>query len=236
MIGMGSGAWIDEFVMEAKKLDTKTNVVIARKIVKRGYTGSRKWKTHCSNSKIEKYLLTQIEDGIKNYSVSQTPPVDSQGTTTTVPIDLAKSAAGKYVNKYKPRDYCELKADGTFYSVDTGIVFTGKYNISGETITLNLSNGGSYQFPFRENLIIGSGGRPFTKTEESQAASSTPSEIIGNADVLLMVEAKFTEAVIISKIKNSKCKFDTSINELIKLKKAGVSDAIVQVMTEISSK
>ncbi len=153
MIGMGSGAWMDEFLMEAKKLDTKTTVVIARKIVQRGYTGSREWKTHCSNSKIENYLLTQIEDELKNYSASQTTPTEIQGTT-----------------------------------------------------------------------------------DEHQSVPCIPSEIIGNAEILSMVEAKFTDMVIISKIKNSQCKFDTSISELIKLKKSGVSDAVVQVMTEMPSK
>jgi cobalamin biosynthesis Co2+ chelatase CbiK len=47
-----------------------------------------------------------------------------------------------------------------------------------------------------------------------------------------MVEAKLPDSVIIAKIRNSKSKFDTSTDGLIKLKQAGVSDAVIQVMAE----
>jgi hypothetical protein len=235
MIGMGSGAWLDEFLMEAKALDTKTDVAIARKVIKREYTGRREWKTNCSNSKIENWLLTQIEDEIKNYSVSQNTPVSGQGTTTEITSDLAKAVAGKYVRKFQPSNYCELKPDGTFYDYDSGKISTGTYKISGEILTLTVSDGRVYEFKFKEDTIS-YGTIVYVKTEESQLSSSTPSEIMGNLDILLMVEAKFTDVVIISKIKNSKCKFDTSTNEIVKLKKAGVSDEVIKVMIEMSSK
>ncbi len=67
------------------------------------------------------------------------------------------------------------------------------------------------------------------QTARCQASSSAP---LTNADVEKMVSAKLGDGVIIAKIKSSTCKFDTSTDELIKLKGEGVSDQVVQAMTE----
>jgi len=53
-----------------------------------------------------------------------------------------------------------------------------------------------------------------------------------NDDVIKMVQAKLPDAVIVAKIKSSPCKFDTSTDALIKLKQAGISDAVMQAMAE----
>jgi len=47
-----------------------------------------------------------------------------------------------------------------------------------------------------------------------------------------MVEAKFGDDIIVSKIRTSACKFDTSIDDILKLKTAGVSDPVIQAMVE----
>ncbi len=72
----------------------------------------------------------------------------------------------------------------------------------------------------------------------ASAQSSTPapppakaaSDVLTTADVLRMVEAKLGDDLIISKIKASKCDFDTSIDAILKLKSAGVSEAVIQAM------
>jgi hypothetical protein len=53
-----------------------------------------------------------------------------------------------------------------------------------------------------------------------------------NDDVIKMVQAKLPDAVVVAKIKSSPCKFDTGTDTLIKLKQAGVSDAVLQAMAE----
>jgi hypothetical protein len=53
-----------------------------------------------------------------------------------------------------------------------------------------------------------------------------------NEDVVKMVQAKLGDSLIVTKIKSSPCKFDTSTDALIKLKQAGVSDAVMQAMAE----
>jgi hypothetical protein len=62
--------------------------------------------------------------------------------------------------------------------------------------------------------------------------ASPPSEALTNEDILKMVKAKLGDEVIIAKVKGCRCKFDTSTNTLIKLKQAGVSDSVLQAMTE----
>src|SRR5271157_3258667 len=53
-----------------------------------------------------------------------------------------------------------------------------------------------------------------------------------NDDVIKMVQAKLPDGVIVAKIKSSPCKFDTSLDALIKLRQAGISDAVMQAMAE----
>lgn len=55
--------------------------------------------------------------------------------------------------------------------------------------------------------------------------------ILTNKDVVDMVTAKLSDAVIIDEIHESQCKFSTAPDDLIALKKAGVSDAVIEAMT-----
>jgi hypothetical protein len=63
-----------------------------------------------------------------------------------------------------------------------------------------------------------------------------PKNAITNADVVQMVAAGLSEKVIITSIRQAPAKdFDLTPTGLITLKKAGVSDAVVSVMQEVSS-
>jgi hypothetical protein len=53
-----------------------------------------------------------------------------------------------------------------------------------------------------------------------------------NDDVLKLVKAKLPESVIIKKIANSNCAFDTDPDALIKLKQAGVSEGVINAMVD----
>ena len=55
---------------------------------------------------------------------------------------------------------------------------------------------------------------------------------LSNADIIKMVHLKFGDNVIVAKIKSSACNFDTSMDALVKLKQAGVSDAVLAAMVE----
>ncbi|MDQ2746776.1 MAG: hypothetical protein M3T96_05900 [Acidobacteriota bacterium] len=66
------------------------------------------------------------------------------------------------------------------------------------------------------------------------AAVFGQSEILTNRDVLLMAQNNLGEDLIIEKVRESKGAFDVSVNGLVNLKKAGVSDAVVAAMMEKS--
>ena len=53
-----------------------------------------------------------------------------------------------------------------------------------------------------------------------------------NAEVIEMTKADLSDAIVIAKIKNSKCDFDTSPAGLVELKAKGVSDEVVEAMID----
>jgi hypothetical protein len=59
--------------------------------------------------------------------------------------------------------------------------------------------------------------------------AQTP-KVLTNQDVVDMVAAKLSDSVIVGQIHKSPCKFSTDVQDLIALKKAGVSDAVIEAM------
>jgi hypothetical protein len=57
-------------------------------------------------------------------------------------------------------------------------------------------------------------------------------EVLTNAMVIKMVQANLGDSLVIAKIKNSPCQFDTSVEALLALKQSGVSEAVIQAMVE----
>ena len=72
----------------------------------------------------------------------------------------------------------------------------------------------------------------FQSVTMTRAGQEAGTANLTNDDVIKMVQAKLPEGVIVAKIKSSPCRFDTSTDALIKLKQAGISDAVMQAMTE----
>jgi hypothetical protein len=62
----------------------------------------------------------------------------------------------------------------------------------------------------------------------------TAEEILTNETVLSMMKAGLGEELVISKIKNSRNKFDVSVDGILKLKKEGTSEGIIKTMIESS--
>jgi len=73
-----------------------------------------------------------------------------------------------------------------------------------------------------------------SQPEPAQSDSQPSSEGQGftNDYVIKLVQAKLPDAVVLAKIRSSACAFDLRTDALIKLKRAGVSDAILQAMVE----
>jgi hypothetical protein len=77
---------------------------------------------------------------------------------------------------------------------------------------------------------------PKTATSNSRATASVlqaaEASRLSNKDVIEMVQAKLSDQIIISKVRTTKCRFDTSPSALIQPKRSGASDAVVLALTE----
>ncbi len=69
---------------------------------------------------------------------------------------------------------------------------------------------------------------PQSKAAATKAKSGPAA--LTNQDIIRLVKAGISDDLIISKIKQSKTRFDTSVNGLVALKQAGVSDNLIAVM------
>ena len=61
-------------------------------------------------------------------------------------------------------------------------------------------------------------------------AESSSELLIKNEDVIQMARAKLSSEVILAKIRNAACKFDTSPSSLVTMKEAGVPDEVLMEM------
>ena len=66
-------------------------------------------------------------------------------------------------------------------------------------------------------------------------ATSLAQEVLTNDSVIQMVKAGLPEAVVIAKIKSTASKFDLKTDSLVSLKKAGVSDKVLEAMVAAGS-
>lgn len=151
-------------------------------------------------------------------------------------VDYSKSAPGKYVKQKNRSEYIELKPDGTFYIQTKTSGYAGKYEVTGNILTTVLPDGRAGRDKIQADAIIETDGTKWVREGGSPTTISAPSEILTNEEVIRLTVAKLPDSVIVTKIKNSTCRFDISTDGLIKLKQAGVSDAVIQAMTEAKPK
>ena len=74
-----------------------------------------------------------------------------------------------------------------------------------------------------------------SSTAQSPGAPKPAPAAMTNRDVIALVKAKISDDIIITKIRQSKTRFDTSTNGLVALKQAGVSDQLIAVMVTAGS-
>src|ERR1035437_613144 len=126
----------------------------------------------------------------------------------------------KYVRKGKSSDFIELGSDGMFVLLQAGKSLGGNYKIQGETLTLMSPR-------LRGHTITEDEGTLGEKPAETQ---NTASQLTID-QIIQMVTAKLPDDIIITSIRNSSSKFNLAPEALIKLKTAGVSDAVIRAMT-----
>lgn len=141
------------------------------------------------------------------------------------------SVLGKYIRKGKSSDYIELNADGTFSVLQDGKSDSGNYKVQGDTLTGTFAqNKGTATARFIGDTMQDDRGIVWEKRAEPQNAAAATQ--LTNEQIIQMVTAKLPDDIIIKTIQNSSSKFDLTPGALIKLKTAGVSDAVIRAMTK----
>lgn len=138
--------------------------------------------------------------------------------------------SGKYVRKDDNRDYFELSQDGTIFLKQGGKEYKGNYNSKVDTITVQIENTKAETMSISGDTIIDKQGTIWAKLSEPQKTAVATQ--LTTEQVMKMVEAKLPDDVIIATIRKSGSKFDLTPEALIKLKTAGVSDAVIRAMTQ----
>jgi hypothetical protein len=81
-------------------------------------------------------------------------------------------------------------------------------------------------------MTFGLAGLAQIASAQTPPAQTAPVEVLTNETITRMAELKLGDGLITSKIQASNCNFQTGIDEIVKLKAAGVSDAVIQAMVE----
>lgn len=145
------------------------------------------------------------------------------------PRVYAASVQGKYLRKGKSSDFLELSPDGTFSLLQDGRSLAGNYKVQGDTITLTSPQmRGESKGRFIGDTIRDDDGIVWEKQAEPQKAAGAQLTV---DQIIQMVTAKLPDDIIITTIQKSGSKFDLTPDALIKLKTAGVSDAVIRAMT-----
>jgi Zn/Cd-binding protein ZinT len=144
---------------------------------------------------------------------------------------VAKSGSflsGKYVRKVKQSDYINLSNDGVFEVHQEGKDYTGKYTIEGNTLIMTSPpSKKEIKSQLNGDSIVDADGEVWEKLPMPKSATTTQLTI---EQIIDMVKAKLSDDIIITTIQKSGSKFDLTPDALIKLKTAGVSDAIIRTM------
>ena len=152
--------------------------------------------------------------------------LSAAGPPPVPPSDV--SISGKYIRRDMSSDYIELKPDGTFSLQMNGKGYGGNYNVQADTITVHLSNRLASTARVRGNTVTFTDGNVYEKQAETQKTATQ----LTIDQIIQMVTAKLPDDVIIMTIQKSASKFDLTPDTLIKLKTAGVSDAVLRAMMQ----
>jgi hypothetical protein len=161
--------------------------------------------------------------------------LDEKGIDLTAPdpppvAPSDPSISGKYARKNSANDYIELRPDGSFSLQFNGTGYGGNYMVQGNTLTTQVSHGPRSTAQVSGNTLTFSDGNVYEKQAEAQKPAVAAQLTIDQ--IIQMAAAKIPDDVIIASIKKSGSKFDLTPDALIKLKTAGVSDAVLRAMMQ----
>ena len=159
------------------------------------------------------------------------PPVDASYLASIAPLTLP----ALYASAQAASDQLQLNADYSFHLQEGGQPYHGTFVIRGNRLLLKITESNTETPLTRQGRdLADSLGQTWNLSEHSAVAvKNIPAHAgapLQNADVIKLAKVGIDDATIIAKIKASKCKFDTSTDGLIQLKKSGVSAAVLKAM------
>jgi hypothetical protein len=155
--------------------------------------------------------------------------VDSHGSETA-------SIQGRYADKKDRNTFADFGSDGTVTLHANGGVFSGPYQVTGQVVTIGLLHdtanpqrgikAGNLRIANGE-LIDDSGGTVYDKQLGSQSSTGT---LLTADQIIQMIQAKLPDDIIIKAIQKAGSNYSFSPEDLIKLKTAGASDAVMRAL------
>jgi tetratricopeptide (TPR) repeat protein len=135
---------------------------------------------------------------------------------TEIRVDIAKETISLGVVECGS---CNKDTPSPAYKAEIDFQFTKGY----------LEKGNVYEIEDTIAQVLPIGGND----EQQNQTGPEAGHVLTNDDVVKMATAKLGDGIIISTIKSEPCcNFDTSVNGMVNLKKAGVSDSVIQAMRD----
>jgi hypothetical protein len=174
-----------------------------------------------ANKMMEKFLCFYQSLDQKGIDLTATGPTPVPPSDASIP--------GKYLRKDRFSDYIELKSDGSYSLHVNGKDYAGSYNVQADTLTVHMSSRRASIAKVSGNTVtFSSDGNVYEKQSEPQKTTMQ----LTIDQIIQMVAAKLPDDVIITTIRKSGSKFDLTPDALVKLKTAGVSDAVLRAMMQ----
>ena len=135
-----------------------------------------------------------------------------------------------YVSSQSSADRLQLNADKSFSLQEGGQSYHGTFTETGEKLELSINETSTATtITVRGNSLADTSGHTWV-LQDQKPQSRTSAGALNNQDVVKMAKAGFDDEMILAKIKNSQCQFDTLTDALIQLKHDGVTSPVIKAM------
>jgi hypothetical protein len=173
-----------------------------------------------------------VVNGSENWMLEKRGSERPAGVDGAAPSgDHASAIAGKYIFSTgigQQSDYTEFGDDGKYVLQESGKIYRGRYTVQGDVVTVALPSGRAFKVKLAGDTLVEADGTRLAR----QGSGATPAAAGLTIDqIIKMAQVKVPDDMIITTIKKSGVKYVLSPDDLIKLKTAGVSDAVIRAMS-----
>ena len=157
-------------------------------------------------------------DGAPPPATTASAGASGPSSAAPVPAPSPANPPAAYVNAQSPTDQLQLNPDKSFSLEEGGQAYHGTFAVNDNKVEFTIAeNGAKVTDTWQDNTLVDPNGMSWVL--RGQAGSTLTPPVTGpvtapgtlqNDGVIKLVKAGFGDEIIIAKIKNSKCQFDTS--------------------------